>query len=124
MTTHDETEIAARDVLARMSAKWPLAIMHTLAEAKEAVRYTRILEALDGITQKVLTNSLRALERDGFVHRHVFAQVPPRVEYRLTLLGWELLEQVDPVVIWTRSKVAEIQIAQRQFDNASGGNGQ
>ena len=109
-------EAVAREVLARMSGKWPLWVLHILAEQGKPVRYTQILRAVEGVTQKVLTQKLRTLERDGFIARQVYAQVPPKVEYGLTKLGSDLLKQVDPVVAWTRLHVEEILIAQQGFD--------
>lgn len=109
-------EAVAREVLARMSGKWPLWVLHILAEHGTPVRYTQLFRAVEGVSQKVLTQTLRTLERDGFISRRVYAQVPPKVEYDLTELGASLLKQVDPVVVWTRLRVEEILAAQKVFD--------
>lgn len=69
------TETVAREVLARMSGKWTLLVLHVLAEYGKPVRYTQILRTIEGVTQKVLTQTLRTLERDGFIARRVYAQL-------------------------------------------------
>ncbi|MGI4747014.1 MAG: winged helix-turn-helix transcriptional regulator [Janthinobacterium lividum] len=100
---HDLTnaqDALAREILERSAAKWPLRVMHILAEANGPVRFSRVHERVEGISQKVLTQTLRMLERDGLISRTVFAQVPPRVEYRLTLLGTELLPEVVSLWLW------------------------
>ncbi len=79
-------------------------------------RFSRVLERVDGITEKVLTATLRHLERDGFVSRRVYAQVPPRVEYSLTPLGQELYLRVDPLVEWARTKAHSFQAARLDFE--------
>ncbi len=81
------------------------------------MRFTRVLENVEGITQRVLTQTLRHLERDGFVSRRVYPQVPPRVEYCLTPLGRELLVRVDPLLAWARENVRTFEAARRRFDD-------
>jgi DNA-binding HxlR family transcriptional regulator len=90
----------AREVLERVTAKWPLSVMRVLAEAKGPLRFSRVLERVQGISQKVLTQTLRTLERDGLITRTLYPQVPPRVEYELTTLGGELLVQVVSLWRW------------------------
>ena len=114
---HEQEELI-RDVLARVSGEWVLQVLYELANADGPMRFTRVLEAVAGITQKVLTQALRSLERDGFVTRTVFAQVPPRVEYALTPLGRALVDQVNPVVVWTRRNVPAFEAARKRFDRA------
>ena len=88
----------ARQMLERAAAKWPLRILHVLSEAEGPLRFSRLLERVEDISQKVLTQALRTLESDGLVIRTLYPQVPPRVEYELTPLGRELLAQV--VTLW------------------------
>tara|TARA_R110000868_G_scaffold191393_2_gene435588 strand:+ start:3855 stop:4244 length:390 start_codon:yes stop_codon:yes gene_type:complete len=114
-----EQEDMARDVLSRVAGQWVLWVLYVLANATEPMRFTRVLEAVEGITQKVLTQTLRSLERDGFVARTIYPQVPPRVEYELTKLGRDLVDHVDPLVGWARRHVAIFQTAQRRFDRVS-----
>lgn len=109
-------DFLTRDVLGRVSGRWPLWVLNTLAAAEGPMRFTRILEAVEGVTQKVLTQTLRHLERDGFVRRRVFPQIPPRVEYTLTPLGRELVTRVDPLIAWARTHVSEFEAARHRFD--------
>jgi DNA-binding HxlR family transcriptional regulator len=95
--TSTEKQLAG-GMLERITAKWPVAIMQVLAEANGPLRFSRLLERVEGISQKVLTHTLRTLERDRLVTRTLYPQVPPRVEYELTPLGGEVLAQV--VVLW------------------------
>jgi DNA-binding HxlR family transcriptional regulator len=81
----------AREVLERMTARWSLSVMRILAQANGPLRFSRVLERVEGISQKALTQTLRTLERDGLITRTLYPQVPPRVEYELTALGRELL---------------------------------
>ena len=94
----DEQDERARDLIERAAAKWPLRILHVLSEANSPLRFSRLLERVEGISQKVLTQTLRTLEKDGLVIRTLYPQVPPRVEYELTSLGHDLLLQV--VSLW------------------------
>jgi DNA-binding HxlR family transcriptional regulator len=84
----------AREVLERITARWSLSVMRVLAAANGPLRFSRVLERVEGISQKALTQTLRTLERDGLITRTLYPQVPPRVEYELTTLGRELLEPV------------------------------
>lgn len=108
-------ENLVRDVLGQVAGKWALGVLCALSATDEPLRFTRVLEGVNGITQKVLTQTLRNLERDGFVDRRVYAQVPPRVEYELTALGRELVEQVDPFVEWARTRVESFAAARGRF---------
>ena len=91
---------AVRTMLERLSAKWPLAVMQVLAEAGKPLRFSRVAERVGPISQKVLTQNLRMLEREGFVLRKLYPQVPPRVEYEITQLGVDFLVQTSPVWHW------------------------
>jgi DNA-binding HxlR family transcriptional regulator len=71
---------------------------------------------VEGVSQKSLTKTLRQLERDGMVTRTVFAEVPPRVEYAITPIGHEILEQVHPLWIWTVKNVARFELYQERYD--------
>ncbi|MFC5757112.1 winged helix-turn-helix transcriptional regulator [Rhizobium sp. GCM10022189] len=97
---NDEQDARARQMLERAAAKWPLRILHVLSEANGPLRFSRVLERAEDISQKVLTQTLRTLENDGLVIRTLYPQVPPRVEYELTPLGRELLTQVVSLWRW------------------------
>src|ERR1700731_3795149 len=90
----------AREVLERITARWALSVMRILAEANGPLRFSRVLERVEGISQKALTQTLRTLERDGLLTRTLYPQVPPRVEYELTALGGDLLSQILPLWRW------------------------
>ncbi len=112
-------ETATREVLTRASGRWSYWALRTLADAEAPMRFSQLQRAGSGITQKVLTQTLRALERDGLISRTIFAQVPPRVDYAITALGREFMVQVEPVVAWTRRRIAAFAAAQAAFDAAS-----
>ena len=99
----------AREMLERLSGKWPLAVMQVLAEAGGPLRFSRVLERAGGVSQKVLTQALRMLERDGFVKRTLYPQVPPRVEYELTTRGYEFMHQIVPLWRWIVERLPEIE---------------
>ncbi|MBB4439389.1 DNA-binding HxlR family transcriptional regulator [Rhizobium leguminosarum] len=96
----DEQDGRARELIERAAAKWPLRILHVLSDADAPLRFSRLMERVEGISQKVLTQTLRTLERDGLVIRTLYPQVPPRVEYELTPLGRDLLMQVVSLWRW------------------------
>lgn len=112
----DEKDMLIRDVLSQVSGKWSLWVVCELAAAKEPMRFTRVLTAVDGITQKVLTQTLRYLERNGFVNRKVYPQVPPRVEYELSDLGRDLFTRIDLLTDWAKKNVNAFAAARRRFD--------
>ena len=90
--------------------------MSELAAAETPMRFSRLLERIEGVSQKSLTKVLRQLERDGLVTRVVFAQVPPRVEYEITDLALEMLELVHPLWQWASINVGKFQAAQAGYD--------
>lgn len=109
-------ETLARDMVTRMAEKWTLWTLAVLAEAGEPMRFSRVMEKVEDVSQKSLTKTLRQLERDGLVTREVFPEVPPRVEYEVTDLGLEMLEQVHPLWLWAVKNVERFQEAQARFD--------
>jgi len=92
-----------------------------LAEAERPMRFSRVMEKVEGISQKSLTKTLRQLERDGLVTRVVFAEVPPRVEYSITAIGMEMLAQVYPLWQWTANSVGRFQQARADYDRKGNG---
>jgi DNA-binding HxlR family transcriptional regulator len=115
-TMTDAQDALAREMLERVAAKWPLSVMHKLAEANGPLRFSRLLERAEGISQKVLTQTLRALEKDGLVTRTLYPQVPPRVEYELTPLGAELLVQVVTLWQWIAGHLPQFEAARNKAD--------
>ncbi len=101
-------------VLARIGEKWSVLIIIMLAERPR--RFSELKRAIGGVSQRMLTLSLRALERDGLVKRTVFPVVPPWVEYELTPLGRSLHPPVSALGEWARSHLAEIDAAREAFD--------
>lgn len=103
-----------RQILDRIADKWSLLVIALLERRK--LRFTELKTRIDGISQRMLTTTLRHLERDGIVTRTVFPVVPPRVEYELTELGCTLLVTIQPLVAWTEQHQREIIAARQRFD--------
>jgi DNA-binding HxlR family transcriptional regulator len=111
-----ERDSIAREVVTQMAEKWTLWTLAVLAEAAAPMRFSRVMEKVDGVSQKSLTKTLRQLERDGLVTRVVFPEVPPRVEYTISPLGIAMLEQVHPLWMWTVQNLDKFEKARRQYD--------
>lgn len=92
--------------IAMISDKWKVLILYQLRDGKK--RFNELRRAMQGVTQRVLTHQLRALEMDGLVSRHVYAEVPPRVEYELTALGCTLIPLLDQFESWAREHSNEL----------------
>jgi DNA-binding HxlR family transcriptional regulator len=112
----DGEDALTRDIVTRLAEKWALWTMAELAEADGPMRFSRLMERVEGVSQKSLTKVLRQMERDGLVTRAVFAEVPPRVEYEITDLALEMLELVHPLWKWAATNVARFQAAQADYD--------
>ena len=111
-------EALVTQLIGRVADKWTMLILEELTEAGE-LRFTRLSERVPGISQKMLTQTLRQMERDGLVLRTVHAVVPPRVEYRLTELGSSLGAAFCGVWIWAERHLDQVEAARRAFDEAS-----
>lgn len=109
-----------RTVLGRIADKWTVLIVGLLAESK-AVRFNELKRKIAGISQKMLTQTLRDLERDGLVKRTIFAEIPPRVEYELTLLGRTLCDPIGALAHWANDHILEVYAAQKSFDESARG---
>jgi DNA-binding HxlR family transcriptional regulator len=107
---------AVSEVLARVGDKWTVLVVTLLGEGGRPKRFNELRRALGSISQRMLTLTLRGLERDGLVTRTVFPSIPPRVEYALTKLGHSLLEPVSRLGLWARQNRAAIEAARRRFD--------
>jgi len=110
--TREDCEV--RQILDRIADKWSLLVIALLDRRR--MRFTELRREIDGISQRMLTVTLRQLERDGLVHRTVHPVVPPRVDYELTPLGVSLHETVQALVTWTDSHQREIAAARSAYD--------
>jgi len=107
---------ALGEILARVGDKWTVLVVGVLGDGPK--RFSEIRRALGSISQRMLTLTLRGLERDGLVTRTVFPTIPPRVDYELTKLGRSLLKPVNGLGLWARQNRAAIADARRRFDAA------
>jgi DNA-binding HxlR family transcriptional regulator len=103
-------------LLQRIGDKWTVLVVRTLGDGP--LRFSEIKRALGSISQKMLTTTLRGLERDGFVKRTVYPTVPPRVDYELTQLGRDLLTPVKTMAEWALKNAERVEGAQARFDGA------
>lgn len=110
-----------RQVVNRIGDRWTLLVLFALDGT--TLRFQELRRAVDGVSQKMLTQTLRALERDGLVRRRVYAEVPPRVEYSLTPLGASLAEVVAAVRVWAYGHMEEVEEARTDFDRRLEGSG-
>lgn len=108
-------EALVNDLIGRVADKWTMLILEVLAEKGE-LRFTRLSEAVEGVSQKMLTQTLRQMERDGLVTRTVHAVVPPKVEYKLTPLGLSLGAAFCGVWVWAAENLTRVEQARREFD--------
>ena len=104
----------SRKVLETLAEKWALMLMHLLAEGPR--RTSELRRAIEGVSEKMLIQTLRRLERNGFVARRAYNEVPPRVEYSLTALGQSLGETIKPLDFWIERHLSEVMRAQVAFD--------
>ncbi len=111
-------ECPIRDLLDRLGDKWSLLVIKRLSEAPNSRRrFSDLMRAIDGISQRMLTATLRHLERDGLVTREVFAEIPPRVEYQLTEQGKGLLVPVRTLIDWVEANWPAMSAAREAYDN-------
>jgi DNA-binding HxlR family transcriptional regulator len=103
-----------RQVINRIGDRWSLLVLSALES--RTLRFQELRRAVDGVSQKMLTQTLRGLERDGIVHRQIFAEVPPRVEYSLTPLGRTLSGVVVGIRTWAYGHMDEIESARVAYD--------
>lgn len=104
----------SRQVLDRIGDRWSMLVVLTLAGGTR--RYGELAQRIEGISQKMLTQTLRGLERDGLVTRTVYASVPPRVDYALTDLGRTLLELLAGLETWATTHLPEVDAARARYD--------
>jgi DNA-binding HxlR family transcriptional regulator len=108
---------AISDVLARVGDKWSVLVVTRLGAG--SMRFNELRRSIGGISQRMLTLTLRGLERDGLVTRTVFPTIPPRVDYALTPLGRDLLDPVSALGEWATRNQAKIARAREKFDGAA-----
>ena len=108
-------EALVNEVIGRVADKWTMIVLEVLTEHGE-LRFTRIGELSGGISQKMLTQTLRQMERDGLVVRTVHPVIPPKVEYRLTDMGHSLSEAFCGVWTWAEAHLDRIETARQAFD--------
>jgi len=107
-------DCGARGVLDRIGDKWSMYVIKVLGDGTK--RFSDLRREIEAITPRMLTVTLRTLERDGLISRKVYPVVPPRVEYTLTQMGETLLEAVDPLIRWANAHLAEIARARATYD--------
>lgn len=104
-----------RLVLNRIADKWTVLVVSSLEQGTK--RFSTLQREIGGISQKMLTQTLRGLERDGLVHRTIYPTVPPKVEYTLTPLGRTLVGLVDAVRVWSEQHIEAVMQAQTHYDH-------
>ncbi|QUT05542.1 helix-turn-helix transcriptional regulator [Sphingobium phenoxybenzoativorans] len=105
------------EILSRISHKWSLLIIMELAGGPR--RFSELKRAMDGVSQRMLTLTLRDLERDGFIKRIVTPSIPPRVDYELTEMGRSLAGPVQALSDWATQHLTQINSAQLQYEQVS-----
>jgi DNA-binding HxlR family transcriptional regulator len=116
-TSGDHTRCPLRELLTRLGDKWSMLVIIALAQAENnRLRFSELMRGVSGISQRMLTTTLRHLERDGILSRHLFPEVPPRVEYTLTERGKGLLQPVKALVTWIESEWPKIEKSRQDYD--------
>ncbi len=115
-TLREDDDGIRREVLAHAGSRWSLGILHALG-VYGTMRHAEIKRQMTGVTQRMLTKTLRSMERDGLVVRREFGEIPPRVEYDLTPLGMGLLTRMSPIWTWVVENVEDFRKARRIFDS-------
>ena len=106
-----------RELLTRLGDKWSILVIHRLAQApKNCARFSELKREIEGISQRMLTMTLRHLERDGILTRKIHPVIPPRVDYTLTPLGKDLLKPVQNLVEWVEGNWEKIEKSRNDFD--------
>jgi DNA-binding HxlR family transcriptional regulator len=106
----------SRVILEHVTSRWGVLVLVALLE--RSYRFSELRRHIDGVSEKMLAQTLQALERDGFVHRAAQPVIPPRVDYSLTPLGAQAATHVRSITEWVESKVPDVQTARIQYDDA------
>jgi DNA-binding HxlR family transcriptional regulator len=109
----------SRQILARISDKWVTLVLVALADGPQ--RYSDLGRIIAGVSQKMLTQTLRTLERDGLISRTVTPSVPVRVDYQLTALGEGLMQAVNAVKLWAEQHIGDIEASRAAYDRKQDG---
>lgn len=112
-----ELDAIVRDIIGRVADKWTMLILEALDE-HGVMRFTRLGETIGGVSQKMLTKTLRQMEADGLITRTIFPVIPPHVEYQLTELGFSLGEAFCGVWVWAEKHRSAIIKARKKFHQA------
>ena len=113
----DPTNCPIKDLISRIGDKWSMLVLVALAKApKHCLRFSELMGAVNGISQRMLATTLRYLERDGIVTRHLYPEVPPRVEYILTKRGQGLLVPVEALFTWIEGEWPNIEKSRQEYD--------
>jgi DNA-binding HxlR family transcriptional regulator len=112
---HTPANCHAREMLVRIGDKWSVYVIHVLGDAG-TLRFNELRSRVSGISQRMLTVTLRGMERDGLIARKIYAEVPPRVEYSLTPLGATLRQLVRRLVEWSGAHLDEVDAARAAYD--------
>ena len=113
-SAHQVDSCLAREILDRIGDKWSVYVIDALAAGTR--RFSELRRDVDGVSQRMLTVTLRALERDGLIVRQVHPVIPPKVEYSLTPLGRSLLAIVEALVAWSGDHISEVEQARHRYD--------
>jgi DNA-binding HxlR family transcriptional regulator len=109
--------LQSRDAIDLLSNKWRITIIHILRDGP--LRTNEIQAAIEEVSPKVLTQTLRGMERDGLIYREIFNVVPPRVEYGLTGMGRSLIKPLEDLCHWAKAHIGERDSARNQYDSRS-----
>jgi DNA-binding HxlR family transcriptional regulator len=110
------TCMAMTDILNRIGDKWTVMVVGILSR-RGTLRFNELKRAIDGVSQRMLTLTLRNLERDGLVTRTIYPEIPPRVEYSLTKLGETLIGPMDLLWVWAEENGAAVKAARISYDD-------
>lgn len=108
------SECPSREILEHLTSKWSVLVLRCLSDGVH--RFSEIRKKIEGVSEKMLAQTLRTLEQDGFILRTVYPEVPPRVEYQLTFLGAQAAEKLNYLLNWIERNLPEI------LENKQGGN--
>lgn len=116
-STQDHSNCAFRDLLSRLGDKWSMLVIVALSKTdSHCLRFSELQREVNGISQRMLSTTLKNFERDGIVTRHLYPEVPPRVEYTLTDRGKDFLVPVKALVDWMIDEWPQIEESRHQYD--------
>ena len=100
------SECPSREILEHLTSKWSVLVLRCLSDGVQ--RFSELRNRIDGVSEKMLAQTLKVLEKDGFILRTVYPQVPPKVEYQLTILGAQAAEKLNYLIGWIERSLPEI----------------